>query len=230
MQAQVSNYFRGNPICNTKPSFGIVASLNPNNVALKIRDKFINSARLVLSSPDTSMHVTLFQANLELDKSCYQPASLPTDLLASLLNGTMEKTRNLEVGDFYVTGKLLVLGRDCPSHLALEVLPQNPDAVITFRRAAMTALKEEMKSVAQKMVENQLSYDDSVPALSGPGWRVTARGFLERPDYRMHVTLGVLASGNEAIDSNSALLCTITTLTPPLYMVIIRAQKIDHRV
>lgn len=207
IMAKLSKYFRGHPITSTRPGFGLVATLGGPGLdfILRVRDAFIAENRLVLKTLDSDMHITLTQTTLFIDEDRYDPATLPHDLLPRMLE-VAKRAASTSIsslsscGDFICTGRLIVLGRECPSHIAVEVKPVDPVALRAFRTNVASALREAMIREAQESPNGVLKYDEANCSLVGPGWRLSDRGYLERSDYRTHVTLGVMRTGKDSLD------------------------------
>lgn len=170
---------------------------------VRVRDAFLGEDRLVLKSPNESLHIKLTQTTLFIDQTQYVPATLPHDLLPRTLQVArrVAAASGASCGDFVCMGRLIVLGRERPSHLAVEVKPVTPEALHMFRANIGLALRHAMMKEAEANPEI-LSYEDGSSSLVGRGWKLSHRGYLERADHRTHVTLGVLRTGSKYIDAS----------------------------
>lgn len=203
MAHALSKFFRGQPILTTRPGMGLIALLDGIGYEYirRVRDAFVIKDRLALIIPDENIHVTLTQTTLHIaSDGSYDPATLPHDLLHRMI--VVARRAADEFGSFGTlrcTGELVVLGIQSPSHLAVVLKPENPTALQEFRKAVAQAVGNAMRAEAEAKPD-VLNYDEETSSLVGPGWRLSNMGYIERKDYRMHATIGVLRTGNFNID------------------------------
>lgn len=174
--AKLSKYFRGHPIHATRPGFGLVAALSGPGYEFigRLRDAFIKEGNLILQVPDANIHVTLAQATLVIDQDgSYDPATLPHDLLHRMLQvARRAAAASPSCGNFVCTGRLVVLGREIPSHLAVEVKPIDPAALKAFQANVSAALRDAMMLEAAGTSSAVMRYDEDSSTLVGRGWKL----------------------------------------------------------
>lgn len=202
--------FDGMDVRLTRPGFGFIALIQPDQIVHRMRDNCEDV--FLLKTRDEAMHVTVFQVFMRFDDEEYDPASLPNDLLSSfylhmkeVLKDDLERV-NQKIARTHVrvTQNWFLLGNVYPSHLAAEVECKEANEVLwDLKQKANSAGREWMANMREMLKQRGFKGDISESqvgaTLSGTGWDLMI-GYTANPDYRTHVTLGILSSGDEECD------------------------------
>lgn len=197
----------------TRPGFGVIVLLKPDNVIQNLRKSVENL--LLLRTRDDCLHMTVFQVFLTFRED-YDPFSLPNNLLEAIHNymfkaiqtDLVEMAEDLGKLCVQVTDNWLILGKDFPSHLVVEVTCKEVCHVLqNFKEKVNKLGYQWMKHLAEELgkrnFKNQLVQGQIGSKLSSNGWDLII-GYTSNPDYKTHVTMGILPTTDS--DLNEALL------------------------
>lgn len=202
--------FDGMDVRLTRPGFGFIALIEPDQIVHRMRDNCEDV--FLLKTRDKAMHVTVFQVFMRFDYEEYDPASLPNDLLSSfcrymkevLKDDLDQVNKKIACSHVRVTHNWFLLGSVYPSHLAMEVECKEANEMLwDFKQKANAAGREWMASMRDTLKLRGFKGDISESlvgtTLAGTGWELMI-GFTANADYRTHVTLGIISTGDEECD------------------------------
>lgn len=209
--AAVTTVFDRVDVRHTRPGFGVLAMLKPGQQVHKIRDACA-SQFLLMKSRDEAMHMTVFQVFMEFDPETYRHDTLPNNILHTFrdfiydaVSDDLDKLKaDLDKLRLTLTGEWIVIGRVYPSHIALVAECRDLAEAIKKLQVKCTLAAQTFMGalVCQMSRENKKSVmvnEKSGTTLRGDGWSITI-GYTERTDYKMHITIGMLPTGDPDVD------------------------------
>jgi hypothetical protein len=188
----------------------MIALIEPSQIVHRLRDKVTD--KLLLRTRDTIMHVTIFQVFIVFDKD-YDPNTLPPNLLKvfqeyideQLQNQIQEVKQHIGETTVQATKEWLIIGKDMPSHLAIRVhCRQLDDLLFNLKHKANELGQAWMSLLAQELKERQMGgqmgMNPTGATIQGKGWTLII-GYTANVDYKTHVTLGILPTGDPEMDN-----------------------------
>lgn len=213
--------FQGRPLAATRPGFGVILTLAPDQCVHELRD--VLSHLFSLRTKDEAMHVTLFSVVIEVyDPMNYDPTSLPNDLLVKMKEHVFSSAEKcvrecgIDLDSHRATvhpGSFYVMGTAYPSHLAVAVDFSDVSANLNLlsdylndrarswvRSTLEVALRED-----DYEIETRMEGADFVLDCKSGKWLLRIRGNYTDASagnwfQRKHVTLGVLTTGDAVLD------------------------------
>lgn len=202
--------FDGISICNTRPGFGVILRIRGNQSIHTARDRLRDL--FVLQTRDDAFHITLFQVRIDFNEEVYNPASLPNDLLISLkahlgrvLGNTIKEAEEVICKSCVrVLDQWLLLGTMYPSHLAVQVDYGDVAGAVDELKARIHQAALEWMTQVSYVLHRRGFKGDVIDGLTGialcsDGWQLVV-AYTGNKDYRAHITLGVLATGDREVD------------------------------
>ena len=204
-----SRSFDNTTIQLTRPGFGTIALIAPDQLVHRLRDKLAD--KLLLRTRDELMHMTIFQVFITFTND-YDSSTLPSNLLAvfqeymdeQLLDQIQEVNKHINETTVQATKEWLILGKDIPSHLAIRVHCRPLEEVLSPLKRKANELSQAWMSVltkalAQHQIHGRMDITAIGATVHGKGWNLTI-GYTANVDYKTHVTLGIFPTGDPKMD------------------------------
>lgn len=208
-----SNSFDGMDIRLTRPGFGVVLLIKPDHVMQNLRKSCENL--LLMRTRDCCLHMTVFQVFLMFRRD-YEPSSLPNNLLEALHScmkkaiqqDIMRMNEELETLCVGVTNNWLLLGKDFPSHLVIQVQCKEVCNVLQHFKEKVNSMGYQWmnvlaKELRERNLKGSIEQGEIGSRLSSNGWDLII-GYTSNPDYKTHITMGILPTTDLKV--NEALL------------------------
>ncbi|KAF8796704.1 hypothetical protein HNY73_001050 [Argiope bruennichi] len=203
----ISKSFDDTDLRLTRPGFGVIVLLKPDKAIQKLCKNF-----LLMKTRDTYLHITVFQVFLTFHRD-YDPFSIPNNLLVILHDYINKSTKmdvekinkSLETLHIDATENWLLFGRDYPSHLVIKVECRQVSNVLqqfkeSVNRIGYEWLTEFAKELEKRKFKSNLVQTEIGSKLSSNGWDLYI-GYTANPDYKTHVTLGILKTTDEKLNA-----------------------------
>ncbi|WEL38317.1 biotin ligase [Encephalitozoon hellem] len=210
-----SNEFDDTRIELTRPGFGVILQVDPKGWIQKLVDA-LGEERALTRTREESFHMTMFQVHIMIQKDTYDSSTLPhnifpvfNDYISKELNKMISSIKDV-TGCFRVKscGEVIVLGRNYPSHLAARVDLETIDDSMEDVKKKLNGLGYEwIKEFAralkeEKGLEGEVASCETGVGVLTDGWRFSI-GYTSNRDYKTHISLGMLKSGNCKYDELS---------------------------
>lgn len=208
-----SKSFDNTDIRYTRPGFGVIVLLNPDDTMQTFRQ--LCEKKCLMRTRDDFLHMTVCQffLNFNLD---YDFTSLPNNLLEVIHNFIEKSTKkDIENLNEYLESLIVgpaetihLFGRDYPSHLVVEIKCKEVCTALqnfkeSINRIAYEWLVQFAKELEKRTFKSEIMKTEMGYRLSSNGWDLFI-GYTSNPDYKTHVTLGILRTTDPKL--NRALL------------------------
>lgn len=205
----VSRSFDNTVIQLTRPGFGTIALIAPNQLIHRLRDQLAD--KLLLRTRNELMHITIFQVFITFTND-YDSSTLPANLLTVFQDYMNEQLREQiqEIDDHIrektvqIAKEWLILGKDMPSHLAIRVHCRPLDEFLfPLKRKANELGQAWMSALSRALTEHHIDGKMNISSVGAvvhsKGWNLSI-GYTANVDYKTHVTLGILPTGDFEMD------------------------------